>query len=431
MKILILAGGAGIRLWPLSRTYFPKQFLKIKENDMSIFQKTFQRSLQLADLSDVFVVTNVDHKFLVLGQIEELGYKIDEMNILIEPQGKNTLPAICYGVKEIQKKGDSIVAVFPSDHLIDADLDFINTIKQGIELANKYIVIFGVRPSIPHTGYGYIKASSIAVENGYVVDEFKEKPDDEMAQYYFEKGYLWNSGMFMFKTNLFINEVEKHCPEVLMVFQGDDLISAYNEIPQISIDYGLMEKSKNIAVIPFTARWSDLGSFDSLYNEYSNNDHENVTFNNKDILIDSSGNFLYTDKSKAVALIGANDLIVVDEKDALLICKKDQSQRVKEVVQKLKSENDIRADYHLTSYRPWGSYTILEEGKFYKIKRITVLPGKQLSYQLHHHRSEHWVVVNGTAKVTVEGDQYLVRSGESTFVKAGQKHRLENPGRLS
>jgi len=428
MKAIILAGGSGTRLWPLSRNQYPKQFLKLKNMDKSIFQLSLQRCLKLAGLSEIYIVTNINYKFLVLGQIEELGYRFDESHILVEPCGKNTLPAICYAVKEIQMQGDDIVFVIPSDQLIEDEEKFILTIKQGEQLAGEYVITYGIRPNKPHTGYGYIKPA-YSLEQGFKVDEFKEKPDYETALYYLDNGYLWNSGMFMFRTDVFTEELRQHNPEVFEIFKITDINEIYERVPSISIDYGVMEKSGRVAVIPLNIRWSDLGSFDTFYDEFAGDDDGNITFNG-DILIDSSNNLLYTSKEKTVALIGASDLIVVDQKDALLICKKDQSQKVKEVVERLKTENNPRVDFHMTTYRPWGSYTILEEGLFYKIKRITVLPGKKLSYQLHHHRSEHWIVVKGTAMVTVEGVESFVRSGESTFVKTGHKHRLENPGKV-
>ncbi|WP_292461032.1 mannose-1-phosphate guanylyltransferase/mannose-6-phosphate isomerase [Methanothermococcus sp.] len=448
MKSIILAGGVGSRLWPLSREYYPKQFIKFKSFDKSLFQMTFERCLKLSNnnLDDIYIITNEMHKFLVLGQIEELGYSdFNEDNILVEPLGKNTLPAVYYGIKAIKNRNNSknnsensennesnnnIVGVFPSDHLIDKNDEelFINTIMEGKRIAKNYLITFGINPNKPHTGYGYIKPSK-ELEVGYTVDEFKEKPDLETAENYINSGYLWNSGMFLFNADLFEEEVKKHSPDVYKAFKSDDIKKIYANVPDISIDYGIMEKSDNVAVIPLNIKWNDLGSFDAFYDEFKKDKDGNIIYG-ENLLINSKNNLINTYDNKFTSLIDVNDLIVIDTKDALMICKKGSSQKIKEVFNTLKTKNDERVLYHKTVYRPWGSYTILDEGRFYKIKRITVLPGKKLSYQLHHHRSEHWIVVKGMAKVVVDGKEYFVRNGESTFVKSGLKHRLENPGKI-
>lgn len=394
----------------------------------SLFQMCLKRCLKLTGLDEIYIVTNIDYKFLVLGQIEELGYKINNIRILVEPLGKNTLPAIYYGVKEIQKNGNDITVVVPSDHLIEEEDEFNWVINNSKKLTNEYIVTYGIHPTKPHTGYGYIKPKMPLII-GYKVDEFKEKPDLKTAIAYLKNGYLWNSGIFMFRTDIFAQEVKRYNQEVYYAFESNDINEIYNRTSNISVDYGIIEKSQRVAVVPLNVKWSDLGNFDAFYDEFAADSNGNISFSD-DILIEASNNLLYTDKDKKAALIGVDNLIVVDEKDALLICKKEHSQKVKEVVNKLKETNDLRADVHLTSYRPWGFYTILKENLFYKIKQITVLSGKKLSNQLHHHRSEYWVVVSGTAKVTVEDKEYIVRSGESTFIKSGFKHRLENPGKV-
>jgi len=279
------------------------------------------------------------------------------------------------------------VAVFPSDHLIQDEEKLLAATHRGKDLAKNYLVTFGVKPDRPHTGYGYIKPGE-SLGAGYRAAEFKEKPDEQTARTYLEKGYLWNSGMFMFHSGVFAEEAARCCPEVYRAFTAEDINAAYRSTPVISIDYGVMEKSRRVAVVPLGVKWNDLGSFEAFCAElaaFPRDERGNITFNGG-ILIDSADNFVYAGEDKVTALIGVSDLIVVDERDALLVCRKGDVQRVREVVAALKEAGDERADRHLTAYRPWGSYTILEEGLFYKIKRITVLPGKKLSYQLHHHR---------------------------------------------
>lgn len=384
----------------------------------------------MVSLEEVYIVTNKDYKFLISGQIEELGYEAVIENILLEPEAKNTLPAIYNGVKAIRKNGDDIVAVFSSDHLIGNDDAFIASVLEGRKLAEEYLLTFGVCPTSPETGYGYIKPGEKAGP-GFVVDEFKEKPDLKTAEKYIEAGYLWNCGMFMFNSALFADEVKTHCPDVYHAFISDDAEECFRNTPSISIDYGVMEKSGHVAVMPLPIQWNDLGSFATFYDEYDarKNEQGNVIFNSE-VLIDSANNMIYSDGDKAIVAIGVNDLVVVDQKDALLICHKDQTQKVKNGVTELKKMGDHRADYHLTDYRPWGSCTLLEEGRFYKIRRLSVLPGKGISYQMHNHRSEHWIVVSGTATVAIDGVESLVCSNESVFVKTGRKHRLENKGKL-
>ena len=430
MKMIIMAGGSGTRLWPLSRTNYPKQFLKLSGMEKSIFQMTIERCLLMGRLEDLFIVTSKNYVHLVQGQIEELGKALPKENILLEPEPKNTLPAILYAVQAICKTCDDICAVFASDHVIDHPQILADTILGAAELAAKGIVIFGITPTEPETGYGYIKPGK-AVERGFEVAEFKEKPDYDTACAYINEGYLWNSGMFMFHTAQFQESVKQHNPEVYKAFQATNVVDQFHNTPSISVDYGLIEKLDLVYCVPLIMEWNDIGNFTTFYDKYNTqqDDKGNVYFNSE-IMLDCDNNLVYSEGNKSIAMIGVSDIIVVDQKDALLISHRDQTQKVKDVVSILRERNDPRADYHLTEYRPWGSYTILEDDVFYKVKRLTVLPQKRLSYQMHYHRNEHWIVVSGTALVIIEDEEKLLRSGESIYIRSGEKHRLANHGRL-
>jgi len=427
MKILILAGGSGKRLWPLSRKRYPKQFIKLFDNEKSLLQKTFNRSLKLTNIDNIYILTNKDYQYLIKNQIDELGYNIKENNILLEPKSKNTLPAIYYGVDTVAKREEDNIVVFPSDHLIEDNHKFIEIIKSSTKLANKYIVTFGIKPNNPNTGYGYISPKD-KIMNGYFVKEFKEKPDREKAKIFIKNGYLWNAGIFMFNSKIFKEEVKKHSFNIHSSFQNNyNIKNIFEEIDSISIDYGLLEKTVNITVVPVDLEWDDLGNFDSFYNVFQTDQDNNIT-DNKDILINSKNNLIKSNSSKIVAGINIKNLIVIDTDDALLVCKKGSSQKIKDVVKKLSKNNDQRVNYHLEDHRPWGKYKVLEEKDTSKVKRITVLPGKRLSYQLHKYRKEHWYVVKGNAKVTIDNEIFNLKAGESVFIKKEQKHRVENNG---
>lgn len=427
MKSLILAGGNGTRLWPLSREENPKQFLKFGER--SLFQDTFLRCLEISEAEEIFVVTNKAQRFFVSGQVEELGYELSQENLLIEPVGRNTLPAIAFGMKAIENKyGISNVGIFSSDHVLDiAAMDIISSAE---ELAAENLVTFGIAPNCPNTGYGYIKPAE-SIGTGYRVSEFREKPDKETASQYIADGCLWNSGMFLFNTQLFFDELKDHSPEVHEHFSNsDDIDTIYQNVTSISVDYGIMESSNKVAVVKLDHKWSDLGNFSAIYEEFDKNGDENATNNFDPVFIDSKRNLIHSKPGKIVSLIDVNDMIVVDTPDALLVCPKKSSQKVKEVVSKLKAKDDARVKLGQTAYRPWGSCTVLENQGNHVIKNISVLPGKKLSLQMHYHRSEHWVVVKGMACVQVNDKRFFVRPGESTFIRAGEKHRLSNPSKV-
>ena len=417
-------------MWPLSREHYPKQFLKF--GDTSLFQDTYLRCLKVSDSSEIFVVTNSAQKFFVIGQIQELEFEYPIENVLIEPEGKNTLPAICFGMHIIAERfGRSVVGIFSSDHILESGA--METIQMAEVLAAENLVTFGVVPTSPYTGYGYISpAEPFGV--GYRVSQFREKPDREDAKRYVEDGCLWNSGMFIFDTDLFFKELQKHEPEIFAAFDVADLPAhingIYRTLPPLSIDYGIMERSDRVVVVRLDHRWSDLGNFDLIYDEFEKNSSGNVVHECDSVLLDSTGNLVHSRPDKIVSLIDVNDMVVVDTQDALLVCPRSSSQRVKEVVTSLKEKGDERALLHQKVYRPWGTYTILEDSARHKIKNITVMPQKKLSLQLHYHRSEHWVVVKGMADVQMADEQFFLRQGESTFIRAGIKHRLSNPGKL-
>jgi mannose-1-phosphate guanylyltransferase/mannose-6-phosphate isomerase len=342
MKVVILAGGSGARLWPLSREGYPKQYVKFIENQPSLFKQTFTRSLRIADIKDVFVVTNIKQEFLVMKDIEESGFSYNPDNIIIEPEAKNTLPAIFAGVHEASKSGAEIIAVFPSDHVIQNEDEFILKLKAAEILTHNHLVTFGITPTNPNTGYGYICPGK-ALEIGYLVKEFKEKPNHEKADEYIKNSHYWNSGILLFDSEVFYDETEKYAPDIALAFkQGKNINEVFSLITRkISIDYGLMEKSEKVAVVPCSCGWSDLGSFDSLYELYDKDENGNIS-NENNVLVNSHNNLMSTVKGKLIATIGVDDMIIIDTDDALLICKKGQAQDVKEVFELLKARNDPR-----------------------------------------------------------------------------------------
>jgi len=418
-KNIILCGGSGTRLWPLSRKLMPKQFLKIFEGE-SLFQKTIKRNENL--VNKIEVITNEEQYFIALDQAEETGVN---SKFIIEEIGKNTAPAIAFAA--LESDSEDILFVTPSDHLIKNEEKYKEAVKKAKELAVKgYLVTFGINPNEANTGYGYIEA------NGEDVVKFHEKPDLKTAKEYLKKGnFLWNSGMFMFKAGVYLEELKKYTPKLF-----EDIVKSYEKskksenlvrlkemenIEDISVDYAVMERSDRIKVVKSEFDWNDVGSFDSLSEEIESKEA---------IEIESEDNFYYTDSDKVIATIGLKDYIIVDTKDALLISKKGESQKVREIVKRLKKEKQELLESHTIVHRPWGTYETLIEDYGYKVKKIVVKPGKRLSLQKHFHRNEHWIIVSGTAEVEVGEESFILRPNESTYIKMGEKHRLSNPGKI-
>lgn len=428
---IILAGGSGSRLWPLSRELYPKQLLNIM-SDKSLLQSTFERLTHCMDKSNILSITNTKHASNVKMQIQEL---TENPIVLSEPVAKNTAPAIALATKYILQKTneDPIILVVPSDHLIKDNEKFLATVKKGEKLAQEgYIVTFGIQPDYPETGYGYINTLK-PLEVGYKVKEFVEKPDIETAKSYLKAGtYYWNSGIFMFKASVMMKEFAKLAPEIAKITNSVDFINSkdipfveFDKMPSISIDYAIMEKSDKIALLKLESDWNDLGSWKSIY-DVSNKDENNNVFVGHVIDEGSKNSFVYA-SSKLVTTIGLEDTIIIETEDAILACKKDKTQDVKRIYETLKKQNDDTHLIHRTVYRPWGFYTVIAQGSGFQSKILHVNPGQKLSIQSHNHRSEHWVVLNGTAKVVLEGKELILSPGHSVDIPVKAIHSLQNP----
>lgn len=428
---IILAGGSGSRLWPLSRELYPKQLLNLN-SDKSLLQSTFERLKQFMPAENIVSITNVKHSANVRLQLEQIS---DQINILAEPLSKNTAPAIALATKFIQtKEDDPVILVVPSDHLIKNNEKFIETVKKGEKLAKEgYIVTFGIEPDYPETGYGYINILNEPILDGFKVKEFVEKPDSETAQKYVDaKTYFWNSGIFMFKASTMIAEIEKLAPEIFKVMNVFDFsrsskveYNLFDRMPNISIDYAIMEKSDKIVLVKLESDWNDLGSWQSIYDVSKKDEHDNVMIGH--VLDENSKNSFVYASSKLVATIGLEDTVLVETEDAILACKKDKTQEVKKIFDKLKKQNDDTHLVHKTVYRPWGFYTVLAQGKGFLTKLIHVNTEQRLSVQSHNHRSEHWVLLSGKAKVVLEGKEHILSPGHSIDISLKAIHSLQNP----
>lgn len=428
---IILAGGSGSRLWPLSRELYPKQLLNLN-SDRSLLQATFERLANFMPKENILSITNTKHTSNVRMQLSELA---DKISLLSEPVSKNTAPAIALATKFITQTSDNapVIIVVPSDHLIENQDKFISTVKKGEKLAEEgYIVTFGIRPNYPETGYGYINTSD-KLSEGFKVKEFVEKPNEETAKKYLQAGtYYWNSGIFMFKASTLLNEVDKLAPEIAKISQEIDFTQSsdipfisFDKMPNISIDYAIMEKSNRIALVELESDWNDLGSWQAIY-DVSKKDKDGNVFVGHVLDKDSKNSFVYS-SSKLVATIGLEDTVIVETEDAILACKKDKTQDVKYIYNELKQQNDNTHLVHKTVYRPWGFYTVIAQGKGFITKIIHVNQGQKLSVQSHNHRSEHWVVLSGTALVKLDSEEHILKPGHSVDIPVKAIHSLQNP----
>ncbi len=441
---VVLSGGSGTRLWPLSRGLYPKQLLPLV-SDKTMLQDTVGRLDGMDDCGAPLIVCNEAHRFLVAEQLR----KIDCMpaGILLEPIGRNTAPAVAVAAMQLiiasdADANDIVMLVLPADHVIHDIAAFQKAVSAGFELASSgKLVTFGIVPDKPETGYGYIRKGPSAGANACEVDEFVEKPDGATAAEYLASGrYLWNSGMFMFRVSQFLEELEQFNPDMIthcrlavteahtdldFVRLGEE---AFGASPSDSIDYALMEKTSNAVVVPLDAGWSDVGNWGSLHASKESDENNNVTVG--DVVLEGCDNCYAHATTRMVAAVGLSDHVIVETADAVMVAPKGRSQDVKRIVEHLKAKGRDEVSLHREVFRPWGSYDSIDNGNRYQVKRLTVKPGAVLSLQMHHHRAEHWIVVTGTAEITRGEETFLLTENQSTYIPLGTVHRIANPGNV-
>ncbi len=441
---VILCGGSGTRLWPLSRKSYPKQFLSLA-SEKSLFQDTLTRATIVSD-AEAIVITNNDYRFLAAEQIKQSEPESSVGEIILEPDAKNTAPAIAVAALKAlnhNKRGSPYLLVMPADHAIVNTQAFIESVQQAKSAAQKgKLVTFGIVPDKPETGYGYIQSATINTDSSALaVKQFVEKPELKTAKKYLEEGnYFWNSGIFLFRAERYIEELEKHNPEMVnackaAIYNGKQDLDffrleqeSFSACPEDSIDYAVMEKSNDVVVVPLNAGWSDIGSWSALAEVHTSDTHGNV--GKGDTLLLKSKNCYVHSEKKLVTTLGVEDLVIVDTPDALLVANKDKVQDVKQIVRELEREEREVATSHRETYRPWGKYDSVDKGQRFQVKRITVNPGETLSLQKHYHRAEHWIVVSGIAEVTRDEDTFNISENESVYIPLGAVHRLSNPGKI-
>jgi mannose-1-phosphate guanylyltransferase len=432
---VIMAGGSGSRLWPISRSGYPKQFLKI-HGDQTMYQSTIER-LNNININSTITICNDDHRFFVSEQLKQIN---KESSIILEPFGRNTAPALTLAALTLADDVDeNIMLILPADHVIQNEINFTEALNKAIQIAESgQFVTFGIVPKSPHTGYGYIKQGK-KIGDGYKIESFVEKPNVSDAKKFISSGkYYWNSGMFVFKASSFLDEMKKFnieiyesCKKSIEKSSSDLGFTRIDEkefakCPSDSIDYALMEKTENAVVIPLDAGWSDIGSWSSLWEVSEKDADGNTTYGNV-IARNCENSYVRSDDEKLVVSLGVKDTIVVSTKDVIMVANSEQAEEIKIITEGLKKESREVTELHREVYRPWGKYDSIDQGNGYQVKRITVNPGAKLSLQKHHHRSEHWVVVSGVAKVTNGDETFLLKKNESTYIPVGSIHSLENP----
>ncbi|HHR6139290.1 TPA: mannose-1-phosphate guanylyltransferase/mannose-6-phosphate isomerase [Providencia alcalifaciens] len=436
---VIMAGGSGSRLWPLSRSLYPKQFISLTSKK-TMLQETIAR-LKNIEHQPPLLICNEEHRFIVAEQLRQENFK--HSGIILEPVGRNTGPAIALAaIKAMQNGDDPLLLVLAADHVIQDHASFTQSIEKAIAPAEQgALITFGIVPTAPETGYGYIKKGNLVNESAFQVERFVEKPNLNTAEQYIASNqYLWNSGMFLFKASCYVNELKKHAPEILSSCELalknslSDLdftrINAeiFKACPEDSIDYAVMEKADNVLVVPMDAGWSDVGSFSSLWEVSPKDQQSNVIIG--DVLTENTRNSYVYSQSKLVSTVGIDNLVIIETKDAVLVANKDNVQDVKSIVNQLKQAGRSECEQHREAYRPWGTHDEIAHGERFHVKHLKVKPGEKTALQMHYHRAEHWVVVQGTAKVTNGDKSYILSENESTYIPIGSPHRIENPGKI-
>ncbi|SHF61093.1 mannose-1-phosphate guanylyltransferase/mannose-6-phosphate isomerase [Vibrio gazogenes] len=436
---VIMCGGAGSRLWPLSRTAYPKQFLSLV-SEQTMLQDTVHRLDTLAK-SDPLFICNEEHRFIVAEQLRSC--EMSHSGIILEPVGRNTAPAIALAaLKALQNGDDPLLLILAADHVIQDSKRFVDVVERAVPLAEQgKLVTFGIVPTKPHTGYGYILQGEPLPTAGFEVAEFIEKPDLSTAEHYLQVGgYLWNSGMFLFKASCYLEELRRFRPDIFTACETAFMQSRldldfirinadeFMSCPDESIDYAVMENTQSAAVIPMDAGWSDVGSWSSLW-EVNRKDQDGNT-SRGDVLIEQTSNSYIYSEDRLVAAVGVDGVVIVETKDAVLVANKEKVQLVKQIVEQLKDTDRCEHLRHREVLRPWGSHDEIAEGERYLVKKVMVKPGQRTATQMHYHRAEHWIVVSGTAKVYNGDKSYLVSENESTYIPIGAPHAFENPGKV-